>query len=189
MPSFAPQHRTFRAAVSLATATTLLGASAFALSGPASAQEGQQEAAVRAIGATKLDSSSVTHHLSVRCVVPGQNSSVDCVPAGSVKITVDAATKKKLKLKSATIGTAEIVAMPATSEDTAGGRARVKASKAVRKQLAKVNKVKVTYTLTVTAPVTAVLKTTGTWSVDTFDGAKRLLLRSPGDTFAISGRG
>jgi hypothetical protein len=65
----------------------------------------------------------------------------------------------------------------------------VKASKAVRKQLAKVDKVKVTYTLTLTAPVEAVLKTTGTWSVDTFDGAKRLLLRSPGDTFAISGRG
>ena len=189
MPRPAPQRPALRAAVALATAATMLGTSAaFALSGTAAAQG--EEFAVRAIGVTKLDSdSTITHHLSVACVTPGSNTFVNCVPAGSVKVTVDAATKKKLKLTSATLGTATVVAKAAAGEGEDGGVVDLKASKAVRKKLAKVGSVKVTYTLTVLAPVRAVLKSTGTWSVDTFSGAKRLVLRSPGDTFGISGRG
>ncbi|WP_354697477.1 hypothetical protein DSM112329_03107 [Paraconexibacter sp. AEG42_29] len=179
-----------RSWAAVAAATTVVGASAalLALSGAASAQDAAF--AVRGIGVTKLDTGpAITHHLTVSCVAAGTNTFVDCVPTGTAKITVDAATKKKLKLTSATLGTAKVVAKAATGEGEDGGAVDVKASAAVRKKLAKVKSVKVTYTVTVTAPVPAVLKTSGTWSVNTFTGAKRLLLRSPGDSVDLAGGG
>jgi hypothetical protein len=178
-----------RAVLAAATAATVVATSAaLTLSGPAAAQD--EQFAIRAIGITKLETKKpVLNRMTVNCVTPGTNGFVDCVPAGTAVVTVDAATKRKLKLTSAIIAKGDIVARTAGGEGEDGGTMDVKATSAVRKKLAKASSVTLTYKLTTTAPVNAVMKATQVWKVNTTAGIKRLLLRSPGDTFVISTRG
>jgi hypothetical protein len=174
--------RTKRATVA---SSALLAAVVLLPSGPAAAQSDQL--AIRGIGITKLDTGkAVVNRLAVACVTAHQNVFVDCVPQGSALLKVDGGTKRKLGLKSTTLAKGSITAFPSNGEGEDGGRVDLKASKAVRRKLAGV-KVKVTYTLTVTAPIHEVV--TKKMTMTATSGVARLLLRSSGDDVALAGGG
>ena len=63
---------------------------------------------------------------------------------------------------------------------------KLEASSLVRSKLKKAKTIEATYTLIVTSPIRETIKKAMRWS-PSFDGAKRLSLRSSGDDVALSG--
>jgi len=117
------------------------------------------------------------------CVFEGQNSGpADCVNAATATITVSAATKRKLKLRTAILARGDEVVPCGQAECL-----RLKASKAVRERLKKAKRVAVTFRLQITSPVKETLTKKLTMEITRTDDAERLLLRSSGDTFVFSG--
>jgi hypothetical protein len=164
-------------------AVTVVAGSAAALyhTGPAAAQA--DEFFLRAVGTTALKATSPSsiNSFGLVCGPAGTAGGGDCVASASATMTVDASTKRKLKLTSAKI------AKGASKPAGEGVVVKMVASAAVRKKLKGVKTLKVIYTVTATSPITETFKQTVVMNVT--GAPKRLLIRSSADTFDFSGGG
>jgi hypothetical protein len=151
------------------------------LGGSAFAQDGATPA-VRALGNTTLGLSTTASSVGAFCVTAGANAMVDCDLPATATITVSAATKAKFELRSTR------VAHGAYVKAGEGGSVKLVATRAMRKKLkaSRGRLLPVTYRLRVTSPIT---KTVSKKVAMRIGGSptKQLVLRSSGDTFAVSG--